>query len=405
MTFNKKIFTVLISLLIIMGLAGNALAAPTKKAPAKKPPLKIGVPLPFSGVYTALGNHIVQGMQLYFAQNGNKIQGRSVVIIKEDDQSKPDVGLQKVRKMVESDKVDLLAGIVASPVAYAVRDYVTAKKVPLIIANATGYDLTRGKGSPYIFRSGASASGQYEAMMAPYAYRTMHMKKVVVIAPDYAAGHEKIGEFITAFKKEGGQIIQEIWPKLGTNDFGPYLSQIKPSDGVFAFFAGSDAIAFVKQYKEFGLKDKYRLMSSGDMVGESFLKAQGDAALGIISALHYSPVLNNPVNKKFVAAYKAKYGEVPDSFAEQGYVAAQVIAEALKVTKGDTKDKAKLLKAIQNVKFDAPQGSFKFSKYRNVIHTTYIRKVTKAANGELQNSVIATYPNTVDNYYGPVVMK
>ena len=383
---------------MIMGLAGNALAA------AKKPPLKIGVPLPFTGSFTALGNNILNGMELYFAQNGNKIQGRQVIIIKEDDQSKPDVALQKFRKMVESDKVDLLSGIVTSNVAYAVRNYVIAKKVPLIISNATAYGLTREKGSPYIFRSGASASGQYEYMMGPFAYNQMKMRNVVVIAPDYAAGHEKIGEFEKAFKAAGGNIVQELWPKLGTTDYAPYLSQIQESDGVFAFFSGSEAIAFVKQYAEFGLKNKYRLIGSGDIVGESFLKAQGDAALEIISSLHYTPTLNNPVNKKFVAAYKAKYGEVPDQYAEQGYVAAQVIAEALKATKGNTSNRPQLLKAIQNVKFNAPQGPFKFSKYRNVIITTYIRKVTKV-NGQLQNSVIATYPNTYDHYNGPVVMK
>ncbi len=397
-----------LAFLVLLAFAGcgnqqnaenNNPAPSNDNQPAEKPALKIGVPLPFTGVNTSLGNNIFRGMEMYFEEQGNKIEGREVQLIKEDTQLKPDVGLQKVRKLVESDQVDLLSGIVSSAVAYAVRDYVDVQKVPLIIACAGAYDLTRSKGSPYIFRT-SMASGQYEYPMGPYAVNKLGYKKIVVIAADYAAGHEKMGEFEATLKEAGGTVVQKIWPKLGTNDFGPYLSQInKKADAVFAFFSGSDAIAFVKQYKEFGLKDKIPLIGSGDIVDEAFLKNEGVAALGIITSLQYSPALDTPENKDFVARFKAKYDEVPNVWAEQGYVAAKVIGEALKATKGDTADKEKLLAAIQAVQFEAPQGPFKFSEYRNVIFTTYIRKVEKV-NGELQNTIIDSLPNTADRWDG-----
>lgn len=393
-----------LALIVVLAFAGcgtqSTVSTSGGNEPASLPPLKIGALLPFTGVYNTLSTNIVRGMELYFEENGNKVGGRDVQIIKEDDQNKPDVGLQKIRKMVENDKVDFVTGIVASNVAYAVRDYLDAQKVPTIISNAGGYDLTRSKGSPYIYRV-SFASGQYEYPMGDYLVNKLHMKNIVVIASDYAAGHEKMDVFEKAYKAAGGNVIQEIWPKLGTNDFSTYLSQIKKSDGVFAFFSGSDAVAFVKQYKEFGLNDKYPLTAAGDLVDESILKAEGDAALGVITSLHYAPTLNTPVNKDFVARYKAKFGEGPNQFAEQGYLTAKVIGEALKVTSGDTSDKQKLLAAIQAVQFEGPAGPFKFSQYRNIIFNTYVRKVEKI-NGELQNTVIDTFPNTADHWDGPV---
>lgn len=333
-------------------------------------------------------------MELYFKETNYQIAGREIKLIKEDEQNKPEIGLQKVRKMVESDKVDILAGIGASPVGYAVRDYVNAKKIPFIIANAGAADLTRTKGSPYIFIASFS-NGQYIYPLGPYAVKKLGIKKIVVIAPDYAAGHEKATEFMQTFKKAGGQVIQELYPKLGTNDFAPYLGQIKEADGVWAFFAGSDANAFVKQYKEFGLKDKYPLIGDGSMVDEAFLQDEAEAALGVITSLLYAPTLNTQINKNFLARYKAKYGKAPGAFSEQGYVAAKVIGEALKATKGNTSDKKKLLAAIKAVKFEAPQGPFRFSQYQNVIFNTYIREVKKV-NGEYQNIVIDTIKDTAD---------
>lgn len=360
-------------------------------------PLKVGLLVPYTGVFANLGNDITRGMELYLDEVGWKAGGRQIKIIKEDDESNGQTGLQKTRKLVESDKIDILAGVVSSTVAYAIRDYIAASQIPFIISNAGAADLTREKGSKYIFRVSFS-NGQFEYPMGAYAYNQLKYRRVVVMAPDYAAGHEKATGFITGFKKAGGQIVQEIYPKLGTTDFSPFLTQVKEADAVWAFFSGSDSISFVKQYEEYGLKKKLPLISAGDLVDESALPSQGDAAVGILSSAHYSAVVVTPENEKFVAAYKSKYKVDPNMFAEQGYVTARVIVDALGTVGGNVADKDKLLAAIRNVTFAAPRGPFKFEpKSQNVIFNVYIRKVEKK-DGKLVNTVLGTIPEIKDDW-------
>ncbi len=359
--------------------------------------VKIGLLVSYTGVFTNLGYSINNGMELYFDQIGWKAGGVQIKLIKEDDEGSAQTGLQKTRKLIDSDKVDILTGVISSTVAYAIRDYVIAKKVPFIISNAGASDLTRSKANPFTFRVSFSNS-QYEYPLGTYAYDKMNLKTAVVMAPDYAAGHEKAQGFMDGFKEAGGKIIQEIYPKLGTNDYGPFLTQVdKNADVVFAFFSGSDSVAFVKQYSEYGLK-KIPLLCAGDMVDESALPSQGDTALGIISALHYSASLDTKENREFVKNYEEKYKASPNMFAEQGYVAAAVIAGALEETGGDTSDKDKLLDAIRKVEFSAPRGPFKFDQAtQNVIFNVYLRKVEKV-DGQLINSVFETIPEVSDKW-------
>lgn len=360
-------------------------------------PVKVGLLVPYTGVFASCGDNITRGAELYLDEVGWKAGGREIKLFKEDTEMNGQVGLQKARRLVESEKVDLLTGIVSSTVAYAVRDYVVSNKIPLIIANAGASDLTREKGSKYIFRVSFS-NGQYEYPEGVYAYNKMNLRKIVVLAPDYAAGHEKANGFMAGFKDAGGQIIQEIYPKLGTTDYGPFLTQVKDADAVWVHFSGNDSITFVKQYEEYGLKNKMPLLTSGDCVDESSLPSQGDSAVGIISALHYSAALDTAENKKYVSRYIAKYHEEPNMFAEQGYVAAKVIVEALNGVKGNLTDTEALLNEIRKANFEAPQGPFSFDpKTQNVIFNTYIRKVEKK-DGKLVNSVIETIPEVKDHW-------
>lgn len=391
---RKKYKFLIIALILVFMAAINGCSSQNSQ-PAKDNNVKIGVLLPYTGVFASLGTNITRGMELYLNEVGWKAGGREVVMVKEDSEGNGQIGLQKARRLVESEKVDLIAGVVSSTVAYAIRDYVVSQQVPFIIANAGASDLTRDKRSPYIFRV-SFCNGQYEYPLGEYAYKELELKKIVVMAPDYAAGHEKAIGFIAGFKDAGGEIIQEIYPPLGTTDYGPYLTQVNRADAVWAHFSGTDAIRFVKQYKDFGLGNKMPLLSSGDMVDESFLPSQGDAAIGIISSLHYSAALNTAANKAFVNSYMARYGEEPNMFAEQGYVAARVIVEAL--NKADPNDKQDFLTQLAKVKFEAPQGAFRFDPLtQNVIFNTYIRK-TEKINGKLVNTVIKTIPDVSDRW-------
>lgn len=393
---KSKVFQIVSSLFLIILLGFSGIGCSTQ---TNTDPIKLGLLVPYTGVFTSNGVDITRGAELYLDEVGWKAGGREIKLFKEDSEMNGQVSLQKARRLVESEKIDILTGVVSSTVAYAIRDYVVGNKLPFIVSNAGARDLTRGDANEYIFRV-SFANGQYEYPMAKYVYDKMNIRKVVVMAPDYAAGLEKAEGFMISFKEAGGEVIQEIYPKLGTTDYGPYLAQVQDADAVFVHFSAADSIKFVKQYDEYGLKNKLPLLSAGDLVDESSLPGQGDSALGIISALHYSAALTTPENQEFVKNYTAKYGVGPNMFAEEGYVSAQVIVKALEATGGNTLDKAQLLEAIRNVQFDAPRGPFKFDpKTQNVIFNTYIRK-TEKIDGKLVNSVIETIPN-ISDYWTP----
>jgi len=360
--------------------------------PEQKNPVKIGLLVPYTGVFASNGYDITKGAELYLDQVGWQAGGRKIKVIKEDSEMNGQVALQKARRLIESEKIDIMTGIVSSTVAYALRDYLVGNQIPTILANAGATGLTGEKKNKYIFRV-SFANGQYEYPMGDYAYNQLKLRKVVVLAPDYAAGLEKAQGFMDSFRANGGEIIQEIYPKLGTTDYGPYLTQLNDAaDAVWVHFSGTDSIRFVNQYAEYGLKAKFPLLSTGDLVDESSLPHQGDAPIGILSSHHYSAALKNPENKKFVASYQAKYKEDPNMFSEQGYVAARVIVEALKTTEGNIAVTEKLLATIRQVEFKAPRGPFKFNpQTQNVIFNTYIRK-TEKIDGKLVNTVIKTIP-------------
>ena len=177
------------------------------------------------------------------------------------------------------------------------------------------------------------------------------------------------------------------------SDWSPYLAQIKrDADAVSVFFAGADALRFVQQYGEYGLKGAIPLIGKGYLVDEVILPKQGDAAVGIVTALHWSYSLNTPENKAFIQAYEAKYKRPPTSYAEQGYVGAQMLAKALEAVKGNIENKQPFLNALKKVELNAPRGMFRLDSYGNPVHNIYIRKVEKVG-GKLQNTVIDTYPS------------
>lgn len=343
---------------------------------ASTAPVRVGCILPYSKVYAVLGESITNGMMLYFDEVGGKAGGRKLEIIKEDDEVNPQVGIRKTKKLVENDKVDFLSGPVASNVLMAMRNYVHDSKTILLVSNAGADAVTREHKSPYIFRTSFS-NWMINAPMGEWIYKKIS-KEVFVTAADYVAGHQMIDSFKEGFIPAGGKIVGEVYPPLGTNDFGPYLTQIakqKPK-AIYCFYAGSDAARFVKQFDEFGLKKTTKLTGAGFMLEEDVLPAEGKAAVGAISGLHWLLGLNNPQNKKFVKEYTKKFKTNPNVYAVQGYDTGRVIVEALNKTGGNTGNKQKLIEVIKNIKFASPRGPFEFDKItHNVIQNIYIREV------------------------------
>ena len=365
-------------------------------------PIKIGYLAPYVGVFAKFGSDLRDGFKLYLDEVGYKAAGRQIIFIDEDDEGKPEVGLVKAKKLVEKDKVHILAGIISSAVAYAVRDYVIANKIPLVITNAGATKLTQEQRSPFIFRS-SFANCQQDLAGGWYAYAKMGARKVIMIGSDYAAGHEKGAGFTKTFKFMGGEVIEEIWPPLGTNDFAPYLAKVAnfagKVDRAWAFFAGSDAIRFVNQYDEYGLKEKVKLICEEGVTDEANLPSQKEAALGIESYARYCIGYDSPENKRFVRDYQKKYNYDPGSLSEGGYVGAKFIVKALEAVKGKIENQEAFLKALKSVRFEAPRGPVRFDDHQNVIFNTFIQRVGKK-DGKYNNYVVDIIPD-IDQYWMP----
>ena len=351
--------------------------------------LKVGVILPYSGVYAQLGDQISKGMRLYFDEVHNKAGGREIVIINEDESSDPSVAVSKATKLIESDKVDLLAGIVATPSAYAIRDLVTNAQVPLIIANAGGNALTRARKSPYIFRTSFTA-WQFANPLGTWTANKMS-KQVYMIAADYAYGRESAGGFKDAYTAAGGKVIDEVYPPLGSPDFTPYIAKIaaaKP-EVLFGFLAGSDGTIFLRQFQQFGLSKSIKLAVIGDMVEENTLAQVGDAALGAHSTLHWALLLNNPENARFVQDYQIRFGGDPSVYSMRGFDTARVIVEAVNKLDGDLSNKKNVIDAFVAVKFASPRGPFELDPVtHNVVQYVYLRETILTGTG-VHNKVVS----------------
>ena len=369
--------------------AGVATGPWVSRGFAQGGPLKVGVLLPYSGVYTELGVSITQGMELVFARENWTVAGRKIELVKEDDESKVPVGVRKAEKLIESDKVDVLTGPVHSGVLAGIRDKVHATKTLLIVSNAGADQISRERCSRWIFRSSFSNWQPCQPMGGWVAKNVA--KDVFQIAPNYQAGKDMMAAFRETFTPAGGKVVGEDYPKFGETDYAPHLTKIKQSGAkaVFAFFSGSDAVNFVKQYDQFGLKGTVKLTGAGFLTEPDVLPAQGSAALGTITGHFYTPLLDNAVNQRFVKEFKEKYNKSTDGFACQGYDTAEVIVRALKAVNGNTADKNKLAEAVARVEFDSPRGRFRFDpKTHNVIQPfIYVREVKEVAGG-LNNVVI-----------------
>src|SRR5919202_2146890 len=316
---------------------------------AQKGPMKIGVIAPMTGAAAAVGKDMVNGLMMYLDEAGQQIAGRRVEVIVEDSQGKPDVALTKLRKLVESDQVQVLVGETFAHIGYAMGPRVDEYKVPMLYPVIAAADLTQRKPAKWVVRTGWSSS-QPSHPFGEWVYKTLDYKKVAVISIDYAFGWEVVGGFQKTFEEAGGQIIQKLWPPLGTTDFAPYLAQIRrDADAVFALMVAASSLRFPKQYEEAGLKARLPLIGGGTTFDEFVLPALRDEAVGGITPLIYSAALETPENVRFVKEYRAKFGKVPSYFSETCYTAGRWINEAAQAIDGNVEERESFLEALRKV--------------------------------------------------------
>ena len=375
---------------ILMVVFVAPLLAPTP-LPAQSGPFKIGMLAPLTGPFAQTGKDMVNGTELYLDEIGRQVSGRKIELVVEDDEAQPATALNKSRKLVEQDKVHVLTGGQLASIGYALQPYIDAQKIPATYPVIASDDITQRKPAKWIVRTGWSTS-QPMHPFADWVLKNTKYRKVAAIGMDYAFGYETIGGFQHVFEDGGGQIVQKIWTPLNTNDFAPFLAQLRrDADAVLALFVGRLALQFTKQYQEAGLKDKLPLLGGGTTTDESALPQMGDEAIGIITALHYSQALDNPANQKFAKAFEAKAGKMASYYSEAAYTNARWIVEAAKLAAGKVEDRDAMLAALRKVTLkDSPRGPLSIDDYNSVIQNVYIRKVER--RDRLQNTVIATYP-------------
>jgi branched-chain amino acid transport system substrate-binding protein len=375
MTRRRLLVVALGGAAALTGKLAEPIGAPAVLGAASGP-LKLGVLLPYSKVYQQLGEDITSGMVLYFESVGSKAGGRSITMIREDEEIDPQVALRKGRKLIESDNVDIIAGLVASPSALALRDLVHNSKTLLVIANAGANAVTRARRSPYIFRVSFS-NWQTCYPIGKWFYDNV-ARSCLAGASDYAAGHEDINAFKESYLAAGGKVVAEVYPPLNNTDYGPYIAQMQKAkpEAIFVFFAGSDAARFVTQAAQYGLLKDARLAGPGFLVEEDVLPAQGSNALGAYSSLHWALTLQTRENIAFTRAYRERWRRDATVYAMQGYDTARVIVEALNATGGDATNKARLIDALAAVKFVSPRGPISFDpETHNVVQAMYVRQV------------------------------
>ena len=263
--------------------------------------------------------------------------------------------------------------------------------MPLITpTSAAQNDLAQQKKSDYVIHVyGTAAQPMYA--LGDYAAKKLAMKRMAMIADDFTYGHEGAAGFQRVFEDGGGRIVQKLWPPLNAPDYGSFIGQLKSSvEGIYAGFAGSNPLRFLRAYKEYGLKQT--LFGNPTFVDEGILKNMGDEALGVYSASWYAVDRDTPDNHRFVASIQREYKVTPGFYTAGTYTAGLWLEEALKLAKGKFEDKAALVNALHEVKLEhGPMGPIRLGEYGKPILNIYIRKVERK-NGELVNTTIATYP-------------
>jgi branched-chain amino acid transport system substrate-binding protein len=395
----KRILLVLVLVITVAGMLIPGCAAPAPSqvpspAPAPKPttpsvPIKIGLIFPMTGSFAETSAKMVTGFKFAFEQVNNEVAGRKVEILVEDTAAAPDKAIDKARKLVESDKVDLIIGPHSSSEKLAVAPVLTKMKMPNIFAVPTPKVVTQYE---WTFLAGG-IDNTVPSAMATYAYDKLGYKKITALAPDRADGHSFLDVYKAAFTKRGGEIIQEQFPPFNCKDFGPYFTVIKDADACAAWFTGTDASLFLTQYQNFGIRKRMPLTAIyfGSFFQPFIFRGLppdvGNAMVGEYCSTHWSPYIDTDFNKRYVESFKSKYGYILEETETSYYIAAQIALAALTATKGDTTPE-KLGAAIMGVNLETPRGPLRFDqKTRIPSANIYIVRVEKKDGDFIMNPV------------------
>jgi branched-chain amino acid transport system substrate-binding protein len=372
----RKVLTLSIILSFLLFTAvGWAASKPSSDSNAKKP-IKIGAILDYTGSVAERGPEVEQTLKLFMEEVNNQLLGRPVQLIIEDGGSTIDVSLDKARKLVERDGVEIIIGPLMGGVQYGIAPYLAEKNITYFSLNnlnpAIVEKYNNGIGFPTM-NSMAYSSGGY------YLYDQLGFRKVATIRSDYVAGHDYMGSVVTPFKKKGGTIVSEQKPPVGETDFAPYISNILKSDAeaVTVFLAGTVSTAlFVKQAHEYKLNKPIIILCNVGCMTEESVQSLGPIMNNCIGIDTYTWRINSPVNNKYVKDFEKKYGKKPISIQTNAYANMKILFAALEKTKSDTSIKA-LRPAILDLQIEVPLGKYTFSPKGYGIGNQFIMKISE----------------------------
>ena len=368
-------------------LGGNDSAGGNSSTEGGSKKIRVGLVIPQAGVYTPLGVDMLNGWQLWLDQNAQTMSGYTVETVTADEGEGPDTGVPAIQKLLQNN-IDVVVGIVNSATALGALSMFTEAKKLLLITNAGAVAITGKSRTPYAWRASFSNSQNSYAMGEYLAGEGV--RKVYIMSPDYAAGQENVTAFTAAFEKtSGAKVIGSALTPFGkTQDFQPFLSGVKAAapEAVFCFYSGGEAVNFVKQYDQFGLKTATPLYGSGFLTEGSVLQGQGASAMGVRTTLHYSTEIDNPANSDFVLAYQKAYKVLPTCFAMATFDAGEVLKRALAETSGLGGDAmAEALGKLGPID-NSPRGSWQFDG-QNPKQKIYLREV-RESGGKTVNAVV-----------------
>jgi branched-chain amino acid transport system substrate-binding protein len=348
---------------------------------------KVGMITTLSGGGAGLGIDVRDGFMLAIKQSGRT----DIEVIAEDDQQKPDIAVQLADKMVQSDKVDILTGIIWSNIAMAVVPAVTAQGKFYLSPNAGPSGLA-GKGCHKNYFNVSWQNDDFNEAAGAYA-SDQGIGKVFLLAPNYPAGKDMLAGFKRFYK---GEVTEEVYTKLGQTDYAAEIAQIRASDAdlVYFFLPGGMGISFMKQYAGSGV-DK-PVMGPAFSFDQGILGAIGDAALGVKNTSHWSKDLDNAANKAFVETFQAEYGRLPSLYASQGFDTANLLISAL--DKADVSDADAFRAALKAADFESVRGSFRFGPNHHPIHTIYMREVVKEGDVVTNRVIGVAVKDHADSY-------
>jgi branched-chain amino acid transport system substrate-binding protein len=374
------------------GVAGIGLSSvvAAKRARAADGPIRIGLLTVKTGALASGGIDMERALNMYLKERDFMMAGRKVELVTGDTGGVPATARSKTQEMVEKNDVHCLIGPLAAFEALAIDDYIRQNKIPTLSV-AAAEDMTQRSANPWFVRA-TSTSSQCAHPLGEYAARELKFKKMITIADDIAYGQEMCAGFQRVFEDNGGQIIQKLFPPLTVPDYGSYVAQLKNADAVFLGFAGSNGFRFLRQFVDYGLKDKMQVIGGMTALDEAVLRNMGDEALDIVTTCWYSAELDAKPNQTFAPAFRKEFKYDPGFYAASTYVNGAVLEAAVKAVNGKVEDRPAFMAALRATNVETARGPVRFDDLGNVVGNVYLRKVTRK-DGRLVNSVFKTYPD------------